>query len=114
MNPVVNPTNKPLRDPVFKGCTRPAMLWGVPLVPFLIVGGGMLIPGIWALLASPPLGVGLLFLMIPVFVAMRVITRRDDQRLAQYALRLRLVVGQGNRRFWGIHAYVPVRLKRRA
>jgi type IV secretion system protein VirB3 len=114
MNPVMNPLINPLRDPVFKGCTRPAMLWGVPLVPFLMVGGGMLIPGIWALLASPPLGVGLLFLMIPVFVAMRVITRRDDQRLAQYALRLRLVVGQGNRRFWGIHAYVPVRLKRRA
>ncbi|WP_321968299.1 VirB3 family type IV secretion system protein [Burkholderia cepacia] len=103
-----------LKDPVFKGCTRPAMLWSVPLVPFLMVGGGMLIPAIWALLVSPPLGVGLLFLMIPVFVAMRVITRRDDQRLAQYALRLRMALRQGNRRFWGAHAYMPVQLKRRA
>jgi type IV secretion system protein VirB3 len=51
--------------------------------------------------------------MIPVFVAMRVVTRRDDQRLAQYALRLRMVLRQGNRRFWGMHAYTPVRLKRR-
>lgn len=109
MNPLMNP----LRDPVFKGCTRPAMLWGVPLVPFLMVGGGMLIPAIWALLASPPLGVGLLFLMIPVFIAMRAITRGDDQRLAQYAMRLRMVVRQSNRRFWGTHTYVPVRLKRR-
>src|ERR1700722_10284977 len=106
MNPALTPLIDPLRDPVFKGCTRPAMLWGVPLVPFLMVGGGMLIPGIWALLASPPLGVGLLFLMIPVFVAMRVITRRDDHRLAQYALRLRLVFSQRNRRFWGSHAYL--------
>lgn len=104
----------PLKDPVFKGCTRPAMLWGVPLVPFLMVGGGMLIPAIWALLASPPLGVAILFLMIPVFVVMRVITRQDDQRLAQYMLRLRMVLRQGNRGFWGVHAYVPVRLKRRA
>ncbi|WP_322104060.1 VirB3 family type IV secretion system protein [Paraburkholderia sp. J41] len=104
----------PFKDPVFKGCTRPAMLWGVPLVAFLIVGGGMLIPAIWALLASPPLGVAILFLMIPVFVVMRVITRHDDQRLAHYVLRLRLVLRQGNRRFWGGHAYVPVRLKRRA
>ncbi|MBC8746037.1 type IV secretion system protein VirB3 [Paraburkholderia sp. WC7.3g] len=103
-----------LKDPVFKGCTRPAMIFGVPLVPFLMIGGGMLIPAIWALLASPLLGVGLLFLMIPVFVAMRFITRRDDQRLAQYALRLRMVLRQGNRRSWGVHAYVPVRLKRRA
>jgi type IV secretion system protein VirB3 len=104
----------PLKDPVFKGCTRPAMLWGIPLVPFLMVGGGMLIPSIWALLTSPPLGVGLLFLMIPVFVAMRLITRRDDQRLAQYALRVRLVFRQRNCRFWGTHAYLAIRLKRRA
>jgi len=104
----------PLKDPVFKGCTRPAMLWGVPLVAFLLIGGGMLIPAIWALLASPPLGVAILFLMIPVFVVMRVITRHDDQRLAQYVLRLRMVLRQRNRRFWGGHAYVPVRLKRRA
>jgi len=103
-----------LKDPVFKGCTRPAMLWGVPLVSALMVGGGMLIPAIWALLASPPLGVGILLLMIPVFVAMRVITRNDDQRLAQLALRLRIGLRQRNRRFWGAHAYVPVRLKRRA
>src|ERR1700751_4398542 len=102
-----------LKDPVFKGCTRPAMLWGVPLVPFLMVGGGMLIPAIWALLASPPLGVAILFLMIPVFVVMRVVARHDDQRLAQYALRVRMALRQGNRRFWGVHAYVPVHLKRR-
>lgn len=102
-----------LKDPVFKGCTRPAMLWGVPLVPFLVIGGGTLIPAIWALLASPPFGVAILFLMIPAFVAMRVITRHDDQRLAQYALRVRMALRQGNRRFWGVHAYVPVRLKRR-
>jgi type IV secretion system protein VirB3 len=103
-----------LKDPVFKGCTRPAMLWGVPLVSALMVGGGMLIPAIWALLASPPVGVGILLLMIPVFVAMRVITRNDDQRLAQLALRLRIGLRQRNRGFWGAHAYVPVRLKRRA
>ncbi|MBL3961010.1 VirB3 family type IV secretion system protein [Burkholderia sp. KCJ3K979] len=103
-----------LKDPVFKGCTRPAMLWGVPLVPALITGGAMLIPAIWALLVSPPLGVGILFLMIPVFVAMRMVTRHDDQRLAQYALRLRMRFQQRNRRFWGTHAYTPVRLKGRA
>jgi len=114
MNPLMNSFMNSLRDPVFKGCTRPAMLWGVPLVPTLMVGGGMLIPAIWALLASPPLGAGMLFLMIPVFVAMRIITRRDDQRLAQYALRLRLVVRQRNRHFWGSHAYLPVRPKGRA
>lgn len=104
----------PLKDPVFKGCTRPAMLWGVPLVPLLLVGGGMLIPAIWALLASPPLGVGIIFLMIPVFITMRVVTRGDDQRLAQRALRVRMRLRQRNSGFWGAHAYAPVRFKRRA
>jgi type IV secretion system protein VirB3 len=103
-----------LKDPVFKGCTRPAMLWGVPLVPLLMVGGGMLIPAIWALLASPPVGVGILFLIVPVFATMRAMTRHDDQRLAQRALRVRMALRQRNRGFWGMHAYVPVRLKRRA
>lgn len=109
----MSPRMNPLRDPVFKGCTRPAMLWGVPLVPFLMVGGGILIPAIWALLASPPVGVGIVLLLIPVFVTMRSITRHDDQRLAQYALCARMAIRQRNRRFWGAHAYVPVRVKRR-
>ena len=109
MNPRVNP----LRDPVFKGCTRPAMLWGVPLVPFLMVGSSILIPAIWALLVSPPVGVGIVLLLIPVFVTMRSVTRHDDQRLAQYALGARMVIRQRNRRVWGAHAYVPLRIRRR-
>lgn len=104
----------PLRDPVFKGCTRPAMIWGVPLVAFLLVGGGMLIPAIWALLASPPVGVAIVLLIIPVFVTMRTVARHDDQRLAQRALRVRMTLRQRNCRLWSAHAYVPVRLKRRA
>lgn len=103
-----------LKDPVFKGCTRPAMLWGVPLVAFLLVGGAMLIPAIWALLIHPPIGVVMLFLIIPVFITMRVVTKRDDQRLHQWALRGRLALTQRNRRFWGVHAYAPIRFKRRA
>ncbi|SHL17484.1 type IV secretion system protein VirB3 [Paraburkholderia terricola] len=109
----MNPRMNPLRDPVFKGCTRPAMLWGVPLVPFLMVGGSILIPAIWALLASPPAGVGIVLLLIPVFVTMRSVTRHDDQRLAQFALCIRMVSRQRNRRFWGAHAYVPFRARRR-
>ena len=103
----------PLKDPVFKGCTRPAMLWGVPLVAFLLVGGAMLIPAIWALLVRPPIGVVLLVLMIPVFVGMRIVTKRDDQRLRQLALRLSMSLRQRNRAFWLARSYAPIRFKRR-
>lgn len=109
----MNQAENRLVDPVFKGCTRPAMLWGVPLVPFLMVGGSILIPAIWALLASPPVGVGIVLLLIPLFVTMRAVTRHDDQRLAQLALRFRMVVRQRNRGAWCAHAYAPLRLKRR-
>ena len=102
-----------LTDPVFKGCTRPAMLWGVPLVAFLMAGGGILIPAIWALLASPPAGVGIVLLLIPAFVSMRSVTRHDDQRLAQVALCIRMALRQRNRKVWGAHAYAPVRIRRR-
>jgi type IV secretion system protein VirB3 len=44
---------------------------------------------------------------------MRAMTRHDDQRLAQRALRVRMKLRQRNRGFWGAHTYVPVRLKRR-
>lgn len=109
----MNPRMNSLSDPVFKGCTRPAMLWGVPLVAFLMVGGSILIPAIWALLASPPVGVGIVMLLVPVFVTMRAMTRHDDQRLGQRALCMRMAIRQRNRRFWGAHAYVPLRVKRR-
>lgn len=102
-----------LKDPVFKGCTRPAMLWGVPLVPFLLAGSGILIPAIWALLASPPVGVAIVLLVVPVFVTMRALARHDDQRLAQYLLCVRMGFRQRNGRFWGAHAYAPICIKKR-
>ncbi|MCA3779122.1 MAG: VirB3 family type IV secretion system protein [Burkholderia sp.] len=102
-----------LTDRVFKGCTRPAMLWGVPLAPLLMVIGSMLIPAIWVLMASPPLGVAIVSLTIPVFATMRMITRQDDQRLGQRMLRMKMRLRQRNRRFWGAHAYVPIRFQRR-
>jgi type IV secretion system protein VirB3 len=106
-------TMNTLADPIFKGCTRPAMLWGIPMVPALVVGGGMLIPAIWALLASPPIGVGIVILIVPVFVVMRSIARHDDQRLAQLGLLFRMRVRQRNRGFWGAHSYMPMRPTRR-
>ena len=45
----------PLKDPVFKGATRPAMIWGMPLVAFLMVGGGILTITVFAAFAGIPL-----------------------------------------------------------
>lgn len=102
-----------LSDPVFKGCTRPAMLWSVPMAMLLPVIGLLLILGMWGLWLYPPAGLTSFALTVPVYFAMRAVTRRDDQRLRQLVLCLRMVLGQRNRRFWGARAYAPIRFKNR-
>lgn len=96
-----------LRDDIFKGCTRPAMLMGVPIGPFIGAVGSLLIAGMWTFIVSPVAALIVLSMLIPVVVTMRAITRYDDQRLRQTFMRLRLRLLQHNRRFWGAHAYSP-------
>lgn len=96
-----------LRDDIFKGCTRPAMLMGVPIGPFIGAVGSLLIVGMWTFIVSPVAALIVLSLLIPVVVTMRAITRYDDQRLRQTFMRLRLRLLQYNRKFWGAHAYSP-------
>lgn len=103
-----------LADPIFKGCTRPAMLWNVPLALLLPALGLLLILGMWGLWLYPPAGLTAFALMAPVYLAMRSVTRHDDQRLRQLVLRLRMVLIQRNRRFWGARAYAPIHFTKRA
>ncbi len=35
------------RDRIFKGATRPAMMLGVPIIPFILVCGVFLIVTLW-------------------------------------------------------------------
>ena len=80
-----------LRDPIFKGCTRPATVWGVPLVPMIIIVGAMLILGALAgaVFKGPSFLIALGSLM-PIFLVLREVSRRDDHRLVQILIRFRL------------------------
>ena len=60
-----------LRDPLFKACTRPAMMAGVPLVPLVLVVGAFLMLGSWTFLISPTLGLLVIACGIPVVLVMR-------------------------------------------
>ena len=103
------------RDPIFKGCTRPAMFLGVPLIPFLLISGGFMVVGMWgSYLIHPLVALGLLAIYLPLLGAMRHITKQDDQRLRQVLRRLMMRVrhDQG-RRFWGAISYGPLRFKKR-
>lgn len=102
-------------DPIFRGCTRPAMMLRVPLLPFLLVTGAFLLTGVWSsYLVSGYLGLFLALLYVPILFAMRQVTRKDDQRLHQLLMQARLRVLQRlTRRRWGAYSYAPLRYKRR-
>ena len=103
------------RDPIFKGCTRPAMLGGVPTIPFILVCGLTLLLSVWSFyLVSGYLSLFILFVTIPVVVAMREMTKKDDQRLRQVMMRARMRLRhQASRRTWGAISYGPHKFKRR-
>jgi len=99
-----------LRDPIFKGCTRPATIWGVPLVPVIVIVGTVLTLGALAgaLFRGPSFPIALASLA-PILLSLREITRRDDHRLSQLLIRLRLVRFRYNGAMWRIRTYGPFR-----
>lgn len=103
-------------DPIFRGCTRPAMLARVPMLPFLLVTGTFLLLAIWTLyLVSGYLALFIVLGYVPLLIAMREATKKDDQRLRQLMLQLRMRWRQYlTRRLWGAYTYSPLRYKRRS
>jgi type IV secretory pathway VirB3-like protein len=56
------------RDPIFTGCTRPAMLGGVPIVPLILIGGLTLLVSVWLYyLVSGYVSLGLVLSAIPSY-----------------------------------------------
>lgn len=94
------------RDPIFKGCTRPAMLWGVPLTPLLVVMSALLLLAMWLHLL-------IALAMFPAFFAMKMIARKDDQQFRLLGLRLKCRAKNANGKFWKASAYSPVRFTAR-
>ena len=103
------------QDPIFRGCTRPAMLAGVPMLPMILVSGVMLILSFWSFyLVSGYVTLFILMVYIPIIMAMRHVTKKDDQRLKQLLQRaiMRLRHKQ-SRRHWGAISFSPIRYKKR-
>jgi len=97
------------RDTLFKGCTRPAMFFGVPLVPLAIVVAAVILISVWTqmiLLAT---------LLIPIVFVMRLITKADDQQFRLLGLKIlfRVINRNRNHRFWKASAYSPIMFTKR-
>jgi type IV secretion system protein VirB3 len=103
-----------MRDPIFKGATRPAMMVGVPTIPFIGVASGHFLVAMWLLVlvgCVPCLCV--LFVGLVVVLAMRYQTSQDEQRLNQLILHLRWRSFRRNAAHWGAHSLSPTDYQKR-
>lgn len=103
-------------DPLFKGCTRPAMLIGVPLIPMIVVSMVLFLAGMWTLIFWPIVGVCILTIALPTAIAwMRHVTKKDDFRLEQLIQRFSLSIRQTNQALWnkGVAAYCPITYRKK-
>jgi len=101
-------TVKLQQDMIYKGCTRPPLLWGVPLLPLIMVLMPGMLVGMVGLAYFLPMSLVAIFVSLTAWIWMRAVTKKDDQRLLQIFLRLRLRSRQKNTRYWGCAAYAPV------
>lgn len=100
--------NLDYRDPLFKGCTRPAMVFGVPLVPLAVVSGVVILLSVWTTIF-------LSLLLFPIILTMRQIAKSDDQQFRLLGLKIlfRTINYNHNARFWKASAYSPIAFSKR-
>ena len=91
------------------------MLGGVPTIPLILVCGLTLLLSVWSFyLVNGYVSLFILFVTIPVVVTMREMTKKDDQRLRQVLMRVRMRLRhRASRRTWGAVSYGPLTFTRR-
>ena len=95
-------------EAIYKGATRPAMKFGVPLVPLVALTGTSMLLVMWGgILVSGWLATAVMLATLPVLLWMRYVTRRDDQRCSQMFVAVKLRLRDRNRRFWKARSYAP-------
>ncbi len=92
--------------PLFKGATRVATFWGVPMMPlmvmFIVVAVGALTLSIW------------LWILAPVFwFIMSQITKNDDKAFRIWWLWIDTKLRNRNKGFWGASTYSPTNYRKR-
>ena len=95
-------------EAIYKGATRPAMKFGIPLVPLVILFGTAMLLILWGgLLLSWWIAAGVVSATLPALAWMRMATRKDDQRFRQMFVAAKLKLHDRNRRFWHARSYAP-------
>lgn len=92
--------------PLFKGATRPACIWGIPMKPFCGCVGIFILLAFWV-------WIPFLFACPACLIVMHQIAKDDDQRFRQLFLCFRVnFLGGGNKAHWrSIASFSPVSYK---
>ncbi len=96
-------------DPIYKGCTSPSTILGVPLLPFVL---GALVFAQLSVLSFYfiRLSAALVFVIVSIvaYFWARKLGSNDEHRLLQYLLKLRMRGRQAStRKFWGAVSFSP-------
>jgi len=100
------------QEAIYKGATRPAMKFGIPLVPLVVLlGTGMLLILWGGTLVSWWIALAVVVAIAPALAWMRFVTRRDDQRFRQMFIAATLRQHDRNRGFWQARSYAPTQFR---
>lgn len=95
-------------EAIYKGATRPAMKFGIPLVPLVVLFGGSMLLIIWGgALITWWIAPAVAMAVVPTLFWMRFVTTKDDQRFHQMFIALKLRLWDRNRRVWHARSYTP-------
>ncbi len=96
-------------ETVFKGATRPPMKFGVPLVPLVVLVLPGFVAGMWlSTMVSWRFAPVIFGSLAAAYGWMRFTTHRDDQRLTQMVLNMKLALRNPNRVLrQGQRSYAP-------
>lgn len=92
-------------ETIYKGCTRPAMLFGIPVTAFvLVIGGSFLLLFLFF---------GLPWTLLSFIVAwvMKLMCKEDDQKFTQMGVNFHTKMINPNAKFWGVPSFQPVQYR---
>lgn len=87
-------------EPIYKALTRPPLIFGIPMVPFMFMGmfWGMMAMLLQAILS--PLYLMLFFMIIPNMLVFQMIVKKDDMAFRLWGLKLRFVRSPAINKFY--------------
>ena len=94
-----------MSDVIYRGCTQPPMIKGVPLKPIVLVA--LIVTFLSFTLNYFGYGLWGILTFIPIYIVMRVISYNDSHYLNLWMLRLKFRLRDKNRRFYGAVVYSP-------